>query len=153
MNDDELATRCAASMFASDLASQALGISLPVVMTGYAEAEMTVRNDMLNGHNVCHGGLIFALADTAFAFACNACNQVTLAAGASIEFLHPAKAGDRLTAIASEQYRAGRSGVYDVAVTNQEGRQIALFRGRSHATGKPILGSSDTESLEKLENP
>jgi acyl-CoA thioesterase len=105
---------------------------------------MEVRDNMLNGHRVCHGGFVFALADTAFAFACNTYDRVTLAAGASIEFLRPAKAGDRLKAIASERFRGGRTGLYDVIVSNQDDEQIALFRGRSHATNEAILSRSDT---------
>jgi acyl-CoA thioesterase len=138
MSDLETARRCADAMWAKDTASQALGIRIDVVAPGEVRATMEVRPDMLNGHDVCHGGYVFTLADTAFAFACNAYGQVTVAAGAQIDFLRPAKAGDRLTALAAERHRGRRTGVYDVAVTNQAGETVALFRGRSHATDRPL---------------
>jgi acyl-CoA thioesterase len=94
---------------------------------------------MINGFAVCHGGHIFALADTAFAFACNAYNQVTFAAGASIDFLRPARVGDKLLAVATERHRGGRSGIYDVSVSNQDDEEIAVFSGRSVATREAIL--------------
>lgn len=126
-----LAEAAARSMYAQDRASRALGISIVEVRPGYACLKMTVREDMVNGHRLCHGGLIFTLADSAFAFACNSYNVVTVASGASIEFLLPGSEGDELTAIAQEQSRSRRTGVYDVTVTNQAGACIALFRGRS----------------------
>ena len=94
---------------------------------------------MLNGHDVCHGGYLFTLADTAFAYACNTYNQVTLASGASIEFLRPARAGDRIVARATEIHRGGRTGFYDVSLENQDGEQIAVFRGRSHSTREVLF--------------
>jgi acyl-CoA thioesterase len=106
---------------------------------GRAEAVFEVRPEMLNGHGVCHGGYLFTLADTAFAYACNTYNRVTLASGASIEFLRPAKLGDRIVATASEIQRGGRIGFYDVLLRNQDGRDIAVFRGRSHSTNKAII--------------
>lgn len=138
MNDVDTARRCAEAMWAKDDASQALGIAIEVTAPGSVRATMQVRADMLNGHDVCHGGYLFTLADTAFAFACNAYGKVTVAAGASIDFLRPAKSGDRLTAVATERHRGGRTGVYDVAVTNQAGETLALFRGRSHATDRSL---------------
>lgn len=93
---------------------------------------MRVRPDMVNGHHVCHGGLVFALADTAFAYSCNSYNESTVAAAASIDFLAPAHEGDDLSAVASELWRTRRSGLYEITVTNQRGERIALFRGRSH---------------------
>jgi acyl-CoA thioesterase len=102
---------------------------------------MTVRASMLNGFAICHGGYIFTLADTAFAFACNAHDNLTVAAAANIEFLRPVHEQDRLTAVASERHRAGRSGIYDVEVRSQDGALVALFRGRAHATGKPLMTS------------
>lgn len=129
----------AAAMLEHDRASRALGITVDVSVAGAAVATVEVRDDMLNGFGVCHGGHLFALADTAFAFACNGYGEVTVAAGASIDFLRPAVAGDRLTATAKEQSRGGRTGVYDVSVRRQDGVEIALFRGRSHATRRPIL--------------
>ncbi len=126
-----LAERCADSMFARDTASQGLGIRIVKVAPGFAVMTMTVRADMLNGHATCHGGFIFLLADSAFAFACNSHNLTTVAAGCTIEFLAPAREGDVLTATGRERALAGRSGVYDIDVTNQHGATIAVFRGKS----------------------
>jgi len=122
-------------LYERDLASQACGMHLVEARPGYACLRMTVRPDMANGHGVCHGGMIFTLADTAFAFACNAGHPLTLSSGAGVEFLRPAKPGDELTAIAEERSRGRRSGVYDVRVSNQHGECVALVRGRSHQVG------------------
>jgi acyl-CoA thioesterase len=127
-----LAGRVAESMYARDRASQALGMRIVAVAPGSARLAMTVRADMVNGHAICHGGLIFTLADSAFAFACNSYNLTTVASGCTIEFLAPAHEGDELTASAIERSVAGRTGVYDIEVTNQRGEVIALFRGKSH---------------------
>jgi acyl-CoA thioesterase len=127
-----LARRVAESMYARDRASQALGMRIVAVAPGSARLAMTVRADMVNGHAICHGGLIFTLADSAFAFACNSYNLTTVASGCTIEFLAPAHEGDELTASAIERSVAGRTGVYDIEVTNQRGEVIALFRGKSH---------------------
>ena len=126
-----LAQRCADAMYARDSASQGLGIRVVGIAPGFALMTMTVRADMLNGHATCHGGFIFALADSAFAFACNSHNLTTVAAGCTIEFLLPAREGDLLTATGRERTQAGRSGIYDVDVTNQHGATIAVFRGKS----------------------
>ncbi len=123
-----------AAMFARDAASQALGIEVEVDAPGRATATLTVTDEMLNGFGVCHGGYIFALADTAFAFACNGYEAVTVAAGATIDFLLPVNSGEALTAVARERSRGGRTGLYDVSVTDTQGREVAVFRGRSHAT-------------------
>lgn len=135
MNDDQalkLAQDSAARMFADDLASQRLGIDIEVIAPGRVAATMTVREDMVNGHAICHGGYIFTLADTAFAFACNTYGSVAVAASAGIDFIAPARAGERLCAEAAEAHRRTRSGLYDVRVTETEsGRLVALFRGRS----------------------
>ena len=128
----ETALRVGERMFASDRASRALGMQLLEIMPGTALLSMTVREDMLNGHQTCHGGLISALADSAFAFACNSYNEMTVASGFSIDFTAPAQRGDLLTALCVEVSRAGRTGIYDTTVTNQRGERIALFRGRSH---------------------
>ncbi len=128
----ELAQRVAARMFESDRASQALGMSITRVAPGNATLTMTVRSDMVNGHAICHGGLIFTLADSAFAFACNSYNFNTVAQGCTIEYLAPAHQGDVLTADAQERSLSGRTGVYDVEVKNQRGETIALFRGKSY---------------------
>jgi acyl-CoA thioesterase len=135
----ELAEAVVHKMFAADTASQKLGMRVAEVRPGYARVEMDVLPDMLNGHAICHGGLIFSLADSAFAFACNTHNFVTVAASCSIDFLAPARAGDHLVAEAVEQSLLGRAGVYDVTVTNQKGEHIALFRGRSHRTRTEIM--------------
>jgi acyl-CoA thioesterase len=136
---DPAARQYADVMLANDHASRALGITVEVTAPGSALARVEVREDMLNGFGVCHGGHLFALADTAFAFACNGYGEVTVAAGASIDFLKPAVLGDLLTATALERSRGGRTGVYDVRICREDGVEIALFRGRSHATRQPII--------------
>ena len=128
---DALATRVADAMFARDRASRALGMRIVRIGPGHAELAMTVRNDMVNGHALCHGGLVFTLADSAFAFACNSYNVNTVANGCTIEFLAPAHEGDVLTAVAHERSQVGRNGIYDVEVRNQDGVTIAHFRGKS----------------------
>jgi acyl-CoA thioesterase len=136
MSDPQAVAEASASaMYAQDRASQALGMRILEIRRGYARLAMTVREDMVNGHKICHGGLIFTLADSAFAFACNTYDVVTVASSGSIEFLLPARLGDELTAIAEERCRAKRTGVYDVAVRNQRGECVAMFRGRSHEIG------------------
>jgi acyl-CoA thioesterase len=128
------------AMWANDRASKALGIAVLAVGPGSATLAMTVRDDMLNGHDLCHGGLIATLADSAFAFACNAYNEITVAAGFDINLLAGARRGDVLTARAVEVSKAGRTGVYDIAVTNQRGESVAAFRGRSYTMkGKPLV--------------
>jgi acyl-CoA thioesterase len=127
----QLAERVAEALYAIDKTSQALGISIVEVRPGYARASMRVRSDMVNGHRICHGGMVFTLADTAFAFACNSHNENTVAAAASIDFLAPSHEGDELTAVATEVWRSRRNGIYEITVVNQEGARIALFRGRS----------------------
>ncbi|MYM70045.1 hydroxyphenylacetyl-CoA thioesterase PaaI [Pseudoduganella sp. FT55W] len=134
-----LAEAVAAAMFARDPASQALGMVIDAVAPGYARMSMPVRADMLNGHQTCHGGFIFTLADSAFAFACNSRNHVTVGAGCSIDYLAPGHEGDVLSATAVEQSLAGKSGIYDVKVSNQEGRTIALFRGKSHRISGSVI--------------
>ena len=144
MDDVTTALRCREEMFANDYALHALGIEVTVSDPGRAEAAMEVRADMMNGHNICHGGFIFTLADTAFAYACNTYNVVTVAAGANIDFLKPGRCGDKLTAIAKERHRGRRLGLYDIEVRNQDGELLAIFGGRSHATRQPLLSESDT---------
>lgn len=135
----EVAAACARILWDGDQASRALGMVLEEVRPGYARLSMPVRADMVNGHRNCHGGLIFTLADSAFAFACNGANYITVAAAASIDFIAPAKLGDVLTAIGEAQADAGRTGIYDIRVENQTGQLIALFRGRSHQTKDQII--------------
>lgn len=141
MDDLKTAQQCAETMLANDRSSQAMGISIEIVEPGKAIARMRVRDDMLNGFAVIHGGLTFALADTAFAFACNSYDQQSFAAAAQIEFLRPAVAADVLTATASEDYRGRRSGYYTVEVRNQRDELVALFRGRSAGSSKPVIQS------------
>jgi acyl-CoA thioesterase len=126
-------------MWADDKASQGLGMSIETVAPGHAELSMTVREDMVNGHSICHGGYIFTLADSAMAFACNSENFNTVAAGVRIEFLAPAALGDRLLAVAQQEHQGGRTGVYDVVVSNQHGKKLALFRGNSHRIGGALV--------------
>lgn len=130
-----LAELAGKAMFERDPASQGLGMLLSEIRPGYARMTMPVREDMLNGHRICHGGYIFMLADSAFAFACNSHNHNTVGAGCNIEFLAPGRLGDLLTAEAEEQTLSGKTGVYDVKVSNQEGRILALLRGKSHRIG------------------
>ncbi|MFC7517388.1 hydroxyphenylacetyl-CoA thioesterase PaaI [Herbaspirillum sp. GCM10030257] len=127
-----VAVATSAAMYERDEATKSLGMQIVGIGPGYARLSMPIRRDMLNGHKTCHGGFIFALADSAFAFSCNSYNLNTVAAGCSIEYLAPGREGDVLTAEAVEQARAGKSGVYDVTVINQNGERIALFRGKSH---------------------
>ena len=131
MNRQALAERIAAVIEREDRASRLLGMKLVEVGPGRARLSMRVTGDMVNGQKVCHGGLIFSLADSSFGYACNTHNQRALAASCSIEFLAPAQLGDELTAEAHESAHAGRTRVYDVRVTNQAGELIALFRGKS----------------------
>lgn len=131
LTPQQVAERCAEIMWPDDHAARGLGIELVEIGPGVAKARMTVREDMANGHGICHGGFIFAIADTAFAYSCNTFNQRAVAAGVDINFLAPAHLGDVLTAHGHARQQGGRSGFYDIEVTNQEGRLIALFRGRS----------------------
>jgi acyl-CoA thioesterase len=128
----DLAARVGAAMFAVDAASKDfMGMELLACEPGRARMRMTVREPMLNGHRICHGGLIFTLADSTFAFACNSHNKVAVAAGCSIEFLRPSHLGDVLTCEGVEQVLQGRHGIYDMKVSNQRGEVVALFRGKS----------------------
>ena len=136
----QTADRVRAGMFENDRASKALGMQIVEVRPGSAVLAMTVRDDMLNGHDICHGGLIATLADSAFAFACNSYNELTVASGFAIELLAPGRLGDVLTARCTEASKSGRTGVYDTIVENQRGERVALFRGRSHTMkGKPAV--------------
>ena len=131
-NPQQLAELAGKTMYERAPASQALGMKLDEIRPGYARMSMRVRADMLNGHATCHGGFIFMLADSAFAFSCNSHNFNTVGAGCTIDYLAPGREGDLLIAEAVEQALAGKTGVYDVTVKNEEGRTIALFRGKSH---------------------
>ena len=127
-----IAEQTAQALYERDRASQALGMRVTAVRPGWARVTMTVRADMVNGHDVCHGGMVFSLADSAFAFACNTYNESTVAAAAAIDFLAAVRAGDELTAEAAELWRTRRNGIYEITVTNQRGERVALFRGRSY---------------------
>ncbi len=133
MTPQDRARKAAAVMWADDNASKWTGMTLAEVDEGTATLEMTIEPHHCNGHGICHGGVTFMLADSAFAFACNSRNQSTLAQHNLISFLAPGRVGDRLTATAAEVSLAGRSGIYDVTVTNQNGQKIAEFRGMSRA--------------------
>ena len=143
LNNQQLAEACVAELYNRDPASKELGIQVTEVKPDFAAVTMTVRGDMLNGHATCHGGFIFALADSAFAFACNTGNQATVASGCSIEYVAPAREGDLLTATAEKKHRAGRLGVYDITVTNQNNEVVAYFRGKSYQTRQAVLPPSE----------
>lgn len=131
MTPQEIAEASAQAMWAGDRASQDLGMRLDRIAPGEATMSMTLTETMSNGHGNCHGGYMFTLADSAFAFACNSYNQMVVAQHCSITYLSPGRIGDRLTATAREVSRRGRSGIYDIAITNQDGVQVAEFRGHS----------------------
>ncbi len=133
MTPEIRAQKCADLMFANDAASAGLGMVISSVAPGQAVLRMQVRTEMLNGHGICHGGFIFTLADSAFAFACNSYNQLTVAQQNQISYVTPGRLGETLTASAKEVSRSGRSGVYDVVVTGDDGRVVALFRGLSRS--------------------
>jgi acyl-CoA thioesterase len=127
-----IAERVGVGMLAEDEASRRLGMKIEAMGPGYSRMTMSVRPEMLNGFKICHGGFITTLADSAFAFACNSRNELTVAASIAVDFVAQAREGDLLTAEAREVSLAGRTGLYDVKVTNQRGETIALLRGRSH---------------------
>jgi acyl-CoA thioesterase len=139
MDSTDTARRCADAMYAKDAASKALGIRVEIPAAGEAVAYMAIRDDMVNGFDVCHGGLLFTLADTAFAFACNAYDNLTFAAAANIEFIRPVLLGDELRALAREDYRGSKRGLYTVEIRNQRDEVVALFHGRSASRGERLL--------------
>ena len=139
MNASQLASASADHMWADDLAPQGLGMTIDEIEPGRAVLSMEITPEMVNGHNIAHGGFIFTLADSAFAFSCNTYNEVTVAQGATIDFVRSAVLGDCLRAEAQERSRGRRTGVYDVTVTRGDGKIIACFRGKSFNLGKPIL--------------
>ena len=138
------AERAVRVLYEQDRASQSLGMRITRVAPGEAEMTMQVRADMTNGHDICHGGFVFALADSTFAFACNSHGDSTVAAAASIDFLAPVRAGDTLTATARELWRGGRSGLYEIVVANQRGESVALFRGRSQRVRGRLVPEDST---------
>ena len=134
-----LAQACADSMWADDASSRALGIAIQTIAPGHAVLTMTVGETMVNGHGICHGGFLFILADSAFAFACNTYNERAVAQHCSITFARPAQRGMHLTATAQERLRTGRSGIYDVTVATDDGTVIAEFRGNSRNLGQKFF--------------
>ena len=144
----QLADAVGREFYAHDAAVQAMGMTLTAIGPGRAEFAMTVRDDMLNSHGTCHGGLIFTLADTAFAYACNAHNRRCVAQSCSITFLAPAPAGSRLIARCNAVASAGRSGIYDTTVTDDDGTTIALFRGQSREVKGTILDAEPDPTPE-----
>ena len=140
-----LARECADAMFSRDYASQNLGMEIVAIGPGTATLTMTVDDRMIQGHGMCHGGYMFTLADSAFAFACNTYDLATVAAGCSIEYMASARKGDQLTAHAIERARGRRTGVYDIEITNQDGRTVALFRGKSHQVQGSVRGTGDPQ--------
>ena len=148
MDATALARACADAMWKDDAASQSLGMTLVSVAPGQAVLAMTVTALMVNGHNICHGGYIFTLADSAFAFACNTYNQRTVAQHCAVTFLASAKLGDKLVARAVERQRSGRSGIYDVTVTREEGNAIAEFRGHSRTIEGELLTGVKTAAAK-----
>ena len=140
MDAQALAEACRDAMWENDRASRGLGMQIVAVGPGSATLTMAVREDMLNGHDICHGGFVTTLADSAFAFACNAYNEVTVASGFDMNLIAAVRMGDVLTAVASEVAKSGRTGVYDIAVANQRGERVAAFRGRSYTMkGRPVV--------------
>ena len=136
-----LADAVTLAMWSRDRATQGLGMQILSVKPGYAMIAMPVRADMVNGHHICHGGFIFTLADSAFAFSCNSYNQNTVASSCNIDFLAPAREGDVLEAESIERSLSGRTGVYDITVRTRSGKTIALFRGKSYRiNGEVIAG-------------
>jgi acyl-CoA thioesterase len=139
MGDDEIARRSADAMWAEDNASRGLGMKIEAIGPGSAALSMTVRPEMVNGHGLCHGGFIFTLADSAFAFACNSRGQRHVAQHCQVTFVAPGRLGMRLTAVAQERQRAERSGIYDITVRDENGTVIAEFRGHSRAIPGSLL--------------
>lgn len=141
----QLARACAESMYERDQATRRMGIQLLDAGPGSAKLAMRVREDMIQGHGTCHGGYLFALADSAFAFACNSYNDATVAIGCSIDYVAPAREGDELIASACEQSRSGRTGNYDVRIENSQGQLIALFHGKSYKVRGTVLAQETSE--------
>jgi acyl-CoA thioesterase len=144
LTPQQIAERCTEVMWPDDHAAQGMGITIASTTPGGATVTMKVRQDMVNGHGICHGGYIFALADTNFAYACNSFNHRAVAAGVDINFIAVAHLGDTLTATGGARHQGGRSGVYDIEVTNQDGKTIAVFRGRSTRIKGHFFDESET---------
>ena len=140
-----LAEAAGQAMWSRDQATHALGMELVAIAPGSATIRMRVRPDMVNGHHICHGGLIFTLADSAFAYACNSYNQNTVASACHVDFLAPAREGDLLEAQAVERSVSGRTGVYDVTISVSGGKTVALFRGKSYRIKGEVIASFASE--------
>lgn len=138
---------------ARDTAALALGVEVLEARPGFARCALTIAERHTNPHGVCHGGVLFTFADSAFGYACNAYNQVTLAQGADIDFVRPGRVGERLVAVAEERVRAGRSGVYDVTVATEAGEIVAILRGRSRVVGGAILPEGQPSAAGQAEAP
>lgn len=150
MSPQEIAEAVRDAMYANDRASRGLGMEIMAIAPGAATVRMAVRENMLNGFDICHGGYITTLADSAFAFACNSYNELTVASGFAIDIVAPARLGDLLTAVASEVSLAGRTGVYDITLRNQRDELVAVFRGRSYRIkGKPVVPGLATAAKEQ----
>lgn len=138
------------AMFANDRASKSMGMEILAVGPGTATLRMVVRDDMLNGFDICHGGFITTLADSAFAFACNSHNELTVASGFAIDIVAPGREGDTLTAVAGEVSLSGRTGVYDITIRNQRDELVAVFRGKSYRIkGKPVVPGLVAQAQEQ----
>ena len=148
-SSDNLARACAEAMWQQDDASRGLGMEIVEVKSGQATLSMTIKPHMVNGQRIAHGGFIFTLADSAFAFACNSHNERVVAAQGNITFLRPGKLGDRLVATAREISRSGRSGIYDVRVTTGDDQVIAEFRGHSRVIAGTWLPASETDTQSR----
>jgi acyl-CoA thioesterase len=140
MDAQAIAEACRDAMWENDRASRGLGMAILAVGPGTATLQMTVREDMLNGHDICHGGFVTLLADSCFAFACNGYNEMTVASGFDVNLVAAARRGDVLTGVATEVAKSGRTGVYDIEVRNQRDERVAAFRGRSYTMkGRPLV--------------
>ncbi|MDR0218786.1 MAG: hydroxyphenylacetyl-CoA thioesterase PaaI [Enterobacteriaceae bacterium] len=146
----EEAQRCIDILYAKDACASQMGIHIDYIDIGIAQLSMMVVPAMLNGHKTCHGGIIFSLADTAFAYACNSEGLATVASGCSIDYVRPVFNGDRLSAMASVQYQGNHSGLYDAKVINQDGKTVAFFRGHAHRLEQAAqLSRKETGRKEK----
>lgn len=147
--EGRIARAVAAGMYDNDRAARAAGIKIEDVGPDYARVRMTVREDMLNSHDICHGGFVFLLADTAFAYACNSRNASTLALSCTVSFTKATEVGEVLVAEGRAAHQAGRTGIYDVSVTDEKGDQVALFRGQSYRVrGETVPGLNAELGLE-----
>ncbi|MEQ4766116.1 hydroxyphenylacetyl-CoA thioesterase PaaI [Providencia rettgeri] len=138
--NDTLAQQSAHIMYLDDACAKAMGMSIEKVEEGFAQLKMPITAQMLNGHKTCHGGQLFSLADTAFAYACNSQGHAAVASMCSIDFIRPGFEGDLLTATATMKHQGKRNGLYEVEITNQDGKTLALFHGRSHRLGHRLTG-------------